>query len=29
MKHGHFPTIDDPELFVKEVDRLLAAAAAK
>lgn len=24
---GHFPMIDDPALFVKEVDRLLAAAA--
>jgi pimeloyl-ACP methyl ester carboxylesterase len=23
---GHFPMIDDPALFVKEVDRLLAAA---
>lgn len=24
---GHFPMIDDPALFVKEVGRLLAAAA--
>jgi magnesium chelatase accessory protein len=26
---GHFPMIDDPALFVKEVNRLLDAAAAK
>lgn len=26
---GHFPMIDDPALFVKEVNRLLAAAAKK
>lgn len=26
---GHFPMIDDPALFVNEVNRLLAAAAAK
>jgi pimeloyl-ACP methyl ester carboxylesterase len=26
---GHFPMIDDPALFVKEVNRLLGAAAKK
>ncbi len=26
---GHFPMIDDPALFVKEVNRLLAAVAKK
>ena len=29
VKHGHFAIIDGPELFVNEVDRPLAAAAAK